>query len=437
VRSHRGQALVVVLALTAAMLAGLLLVFNSGQAVNEKTRLINAADAAAYSAALWEARSLNFQAYMNRAIVANEVAIAQFVTLRSWSQYMEQNLRNISVVTAWLPGVREALRVLDRAWNAMDRVLQRSLPVAEAAISRWNVDALAAAQVLAHQQAPITAGEIAVDVARANRPAAELSAAARIFAVQNASGWLGNLTDIYRHGSGELNRLKSVVMDSRDGFSAQRTWNPTGNVPVITVRKRGGTDLIGEYSWRAMDTMAVHVDLGFTNQEIPLAFGAAENRRNVETARGVHGGSIRTNPRSSRLAQRGLIPRSGYLGLPEIRDIHQPARQRDLRLQYVVELREGGASIATADRALQGAAVALPDGQRLDAGPHWHGDSVYALSAAEVFFRRPVERLDRRREFPSLFNPYWQVRLASVSRVDRALAAPAKGLAIDPYAVLP
>lgn len=434
--SQKGQALVLVLALLAPMLAGVLLVLNSGQAVNEKVRLVNAADAAAYSAAIWEARALNFQSYMNRAIVANEVAIAQFVTLRSWSRYMDQNIRNVSLVTAWIPGIREALRILDRLWSNLDRVVQRALPPAEAALSRWNVDALSFAQVLAHQQAPITAGEIAAEVASANRPHAVLSAASRAFAVDNANGWLNELTAIYRHGSGELGRLKEVIMSSRDGFTAQRTWNPLAT-PVASVRKRGGTDLIGEYSWRAMDTMSAHVDLGFVSEELPLAWSAAENMRHLQTARGVHGGSWRANPRASRLAQRAMVPATSYLGLPEFRDIHRPAQQRDLRLQYVVELREGGNDVATVDRILQDAAVAVPGGPRLDARPNWQEGSLHALAAAEVFFRRPVERADARREFPSLFNPYWQARLVPVSRRDRALAAPLKGLPIDPYAVLP
>ncbi|MEO7774550.1 MAG: pilus assembly protein TadG-related protein [Steroidobacteraceae bacterium] len=435
-RHHSGQALVVVLAFTAAMLGGFVLVFNSGQSVNEKARMVNAADAAAYSAALWEARALNFQSYMNRAIVANEVAIAQFVTLRSWSRYMEQNIRNVSVVTAWIPGIREALQALDKLWTGIDRVLQRTSPVAETALSHWNVNALAFAQVLAHQQAPITAGEIASEVARANRPDADLSTGARMFALVNGTHWLNSITAKYRHGESELARFKDVVMRSRDGFTAQRNWNPV-SLGVVGARKRGGTDLIGEYSWRGMDTLAAHVDLGVTRQEIPLAWNAAENRHHPQTGRGVHGGSFRTNPRTSRLAQRTFVPASGYLGLPEIRDIDQPALQKDLRLRYVVELREAAEHIATADRALPQVAIALPDGRAIDPAPHWQQDSMFAVSAAEIYFRRPVERADGRREFPSLFNPYWQVHLASVEGADRALAAPTKGLAVDPYAVLP
>ena len=50
--------------------------FNTGQVVSRKLLLSDAADAAAYSGLLWQARALNFQAYTNRAMVANEVSIA-------------------------------------------------------------------------------------------------------------------------------------------------------------------------------------------------------------------------------------------------------------------------------------------------------------------------------------------------------------------------
>ena len=72
-RPHSGQALVIMLAFMAVLSGAFIMVFNSGQVVNDKIKLANAADAAAYSAALWEARSLNYQAYLNRAIVANEL----------------------------------------------------------------------------------------------------------------------------------------------------------------------------------------------------------------------------------------------------------------------------------------------------------------------------------------------------------------------------
>src|SRR5690606_26095379 len=74
--------------------AGLFHMFRTGQTLAHKTRLLNAADAAAFGAAVWRARVLNFNAYSNRAIIAQEVAVAQALTLQSWSRHFAQFSRN-------------------------------------------------------------------------------------------------------------------------------------------------------------------------------------------------------------------------------------------------------------------------------------------------------------------------------------------------------
>ena len=80
-----GQAILLILLLTGVgILAGLMLVSN-GMLTSEKMALQNAADAAAYGVSVAEARDLNFAAYINRAMVANEVAIGQLVGLMSWA----------------------------------------------------------------------------------------------------------------------------------------------------------------------------------------------------------------------------------------------------------------------------------------------------------------------------------------------------------------
>jgi hypothetical protein len=63
--------------------------FKAGKLTSNKMQLQNAADAAAYSMSTVEARDLNFAAYMNRAIVANEVAIGQMVGLASWAFHIK------------------------------------------------------------------------------------------------------------------------------------------------------------------------------------------------------------------------------------------------------------------------------------------------------------------------------------------------------------
>ena len=63
---------------------GLYVAFGSFQMTSAKIKLQNTADAAAYSAAVLQARDYNFSAYTNRAMVANQVSAAQVVALKSW-----------------------------------------------------------------------------------------------------------------------------------------------------------------------------------------------------------------------------------------------------------------------------------------------------------------------------------------------------------------
>jgi Putative Flp pilus-assembly TadE/G-like len=81
---ERGQALVFSLFAALLVILGLFTLFNMGELSIEKVKLQNTADAAAYSAMVAEARDYNFSAYMNRAMVVNQVAVAQFVGLTSW-----------------------------------------------------------------------------------------------------------------------------------------------------------------------------------------------------------------------------------------------------------------------------------------------------------------------------------------------------------------
>ena len=438
-RRQQGQVLALLLMLMAALLGSLLFVFNSGQVVSAKLRLVGAADAAAYSGALAEARSLNFQSYMNRAIVANEVAVAQFVSLRSWSGYVGQLLQRAATLGTLVPPVGAVLRSISQVWNNVDRGLQRALPLLESSASHWNVDVLSSAEYLSEAQTAATVGGLARDVAAANVPAPGVAALGREFVAANILRWR-QYTESHARVGEQRSRLRNLVMDSRDGFTRSRDWT-VGVPPLVAVRKRGGTDLIGYDSWRGMDTLAVRELSLFGHRENPLAWNAAENRQRPAYARGEHGGSYRDNPRTSGYADDELRARNSYAGLPAYRDVRLGSganRSRPLApLRFDVEVHQSGRTIGTSDVILNGAATVVPNEDPKRVQPSYHAGQVYALSAAQVYFRRPVGRADRRPELASLFNPYWQARLAPVTRTERVMAAAARGGDADPFLVLP
>jgi len=89
-REHQfGQAMVFVVLFLGVVTLSLVFLYKAGKITSEKMQLQNAADAAAYSVSLTEARDLNFMAYTNRAMVANEVAIGQLVGMASWATHWE------------------------------------------------------------------------------------------------------------------------------------------------------------------------------------------------------------------------------------------------------------------------------------------------------------------------------------------------------------
>lgn len=433
IRAQSGQALVLMLAFMASLIGVLAVVLGTGQLVNDKIRLLNASDAAALGAAQWQARSLNYQAYLNRAIVANEVAIAQLVSLRSWSAYIATGTHNVATASSFVPPLAAAMRALERGWAAVDRGIQAAAPAIEAGLSGWNVDVLAAAQIVAHVQAPIVAADLAARIVHDNEPRAVLDDATRAMQARNGNAWLNHFTQRYRRGGGDLARFAAVLMASRDGFTARRSADLLPQGSPVQVSRRGGTDLIGEYAWRGLDTLSAHIDLLLTRQEIPLGWGAAETSRQAVAGRGTHGGSLQQNPRASRLATRALSPRQGYRGLPEIRDVGMPRRQAERSLVYSLALRLPQAALSTPDRLLMPAGLALPDGTSAQLAPDLARQALHATASAAVEFVRPAQRRDGREEYPSLFSPYWQARLAPVPVADQTLAQAGRALVLDPF----
>lgn len=101
---QRGQVLVWFLAFAATLAVVFAGVYSVGQATSEKQKIVSAADAAAYSGGLVQARALNLVSYTNRAVIANEVLIAQMVSLQSWNDYFKTATRNYqSIFRPWLP----------------------------------------------------------------------------------------------------------------------------------------------------------------------------------------------------------------------------------------------------------------------------------------------------------------------------------------------
>lgn len=120
-KKQRGQALVLGMFLMLVAAASVVVLYNTAQAATEKTRLVNAADASAYSGAVYTARQLNFMAYTNRAMLSNHVMAGHLVSYVSWLRYVEEATDNIESVTSALATISAPVPYLGAIMRAIDQ----------------------------------------------------------------------------------------------------------------------------------------------------------------------------------------------------------------------------------------------------------------------------------------------------------------------------
>jgi hypothetical protein len=437
--AHRGQVLVLSLVLAMGVVLASLFMFSSGRLVAIKTRLVTAADAAAWSAGLWRARVLNYDAYANRAIVFQEVAIAQAVTLASWSRYFETFLQSAGTVieTAYPP----AAPVLQSA-HAMASAAREATQGA-AALETWLRGApsvgykslLADSQEVLQLSANVFGlGAVANEVAKAN------DAAFFAFALPD-EGVFDRLTRRYQRDADRA-RLKSLVLQSLDTFVAgPREFDLRLPLPSScfgqsadlakwfqSLRKRGGTTLGDGYErWEAADTVSLFdwrkrgwiFGTCRERETIPLGWGASE----ASSTAPAHGliempGGVDRTPRAAAQASSDLASTAAlaYDGIARVRELDYERLDDPLFPMSTVSVlaRIDGGALRSAQAAANGVG-------RLRLDTDWAGGRVWALSSAQVYFRKPQDGSGRI-EYASLYNPYWQVRLAEPTLAQRALA---------------
>ncbi len=437
-RRQRGQALLLLLPLLALLVLALLWVFDSGQVVSEKQRLVNATDAAALSAATWQARTLNFESYMTRAVIANEAAIAQSVSLRSWSAYMERLLPGTALLTRWLPILNVATLALERFWTAFNQALQPGLTGLEGLLGVVDHD-LAAAQRLMDAVALEAVPEVVRGTLAANDARFRLSEGGELLLLRWSADWV-RFSSLY--GGAFRWRQADVLARSLDGFTTNRrnTFRPPLVGGLLRFEKRGGTELLDFETWRGVDTLSMHTagNLlgGGVRERLPLAWAGAENGQ-FNRRPASHGGSLRVNPRATRLALATTLPQRTWRGLPSLRDLSTTQRRDFNPPHLVVRSQLSADALPLAGRALGVARLPDPRGRQQETGAAITGDGLFAESAAEVRFTRVAPRRDLARELPSLYSPYWHARLVAAERASSVFAAAADRVPAAWLEVLP
>jgi hypothetical protein len=444
---QQGQALIFGLFALIGALVALFFLFNTGQLTAEKTKLVNTADAVAYSAGVMHARALNFDAYTNRALIANEVMIAQAVSMASWTAYVSEHSQ--SAQTLMYCRNQYAVPVGLLLFTYIPACYALALPPGAQATSMLDQIVPSAAQ------AAVTAAELAKDALQAAQlnMAADLYLARKSLMQEVANANYVNdgevhvdnipLTDdfglnganfITRYEADDRVRLKDATLKAvnLDHFVQQRSWTSANNMPCILgnkaeFRRRGGTELIGFDEWRAMDTASLHtwtfnIHLFSTScdeDETPLGTGSQGASKGSSGGDNGFGGSRSDNPVASTYASSNDW---NYSGLPAFFDLQQSALKASNDspplLRFTIRLTRAKDQARTSE----GRSGVKPSGRLDKFSGKLASDVLAAVSTSEVFFRRPVPRNDGQTELASLFNPFWQVHLVSTSNADIAKA---------------
>jgi hypothetical protein len=436
-RTQRGQALVLGLFVLFMGTISLFFRFSTGQVAADKQRVTNTADAAAYSAALWRARVLNYDAYSNRAMIANEVAIAQTLTLASELQFnknlaacfaqqsgdggttCDANLAQIAQIIPYWTSIFSAIQyVLEYADQAMTGVIDVEIT----ARSRVVNQTLSRSQQVMHAAANFAVLDGLVDqVVEMND---------RNFRSTVLPDDFGGL--VRRYEGNDRNRMAAIVRRQLDPYSQDRHWDlPLGFCIDRVVafgyiyRKRGSTVLANSLDrWEAQDNLAERPqDLDKRRRcredENPMSWAD----RNAEGQSNPVPRRTRDNRESFDLSRDNDYTVDSYIGIQPFYDLdyrnltNGDPNVRNPRRAVAVAVSLPGANVRTANNLNVGVG-------RLRMTEDFERGRITSVGAAEVYFKRPVtaRRADGAVELPSLFNPYWQARLIEPTLPQRTAA---------------
>lgn len=436
-KKQHGQALPLAIAFLLMLGSVVYFMFNSGQLVQEKMRVTNTADAVAYSAGVFEARVLNYDAYTNRAIIANEIAIGQAVGLASWAQYAATAAENIGPYVRWIPYAGPAIEAaLKKFKEAVDNyvlpTLKVTLPVHDGAIQ-----ALKVAQDAMHLSMLANRQLVMNKVAQLNDPDIQVDL---IPIADDFSGF----TSKY-NSRNSRKRMGKVVSDQRESFLRSRNWQ-FGIFGCITfgLKKRGSTELIDQVDgWKSMDTVSYWywAPKRFKicrKKELPIGYGTAFSKNNLNDSRYSYADSRNTNPKASEYADdysqaEGFAPKTTLYGaIPSFYDLSSSAlSQEDPRTVFAVRVTKA----KDKQRFSGGVGAVKPSGRLSIYQGKQKSDTTASVAKVEVYFERPngannVANGSGKAEIGSLFNPYWQARLVPITTAERASAQLRQGVAL-------
>lgn len=442
--NQQGQALILMLAFTLVLGISIVYLFNTSQILAERTQAKVLADHAAYNTAVKQAQLLNANAYMNKAKIANQLATAQAVSVSSWAKHFEPipaNTQSINLIPYLGPEIHQGI-------TATTKTLQLLAESSGLYVTANNTAtySISVQQNLLNTSSFEAIQQVHKDTLSKSSIGSGFESAPMISASKYVFIPLGN--SFIQHYSGNSNdpyigrqRLKKPLLASRDDFTKKRRGNNTKdfNIPLIRnkIQRRGGTEISNDLNqWKGVDTFSHHYRRlkrwRWRSIEDPIGYGSTVTAAGVKDSdlnNQVGYDNVNKNKKASSLSA-NFRPRwdarsNGSLnqnetGVPQFWDLDakflKPLSTDEPTLPVSIRVRKAASQLDTTSGL-----SAFKVGNALDIKSK---NMIIAVSTAEVYFERPLQ--DRkgvnsyfnksRLEKGSLFNPYWNVRLADNSR---------------------
>ena len=468
-----GQAMPLGIAAILVGFVGAFMLFNTGQVAVDKQRLSDASDSAAYSGMVWQARAMNFQAYTNRAMIANDVTIGQAVSLNSWSNYAAVATGNMQAALGGIPVIGIIVSIVAQIFEAVSQVVT---PISEGMVQVVNAinKGIENAQSAMFYSSFLATPDIVKSVADASDTRFNAESLYGIGGLAlNLAQW-NSFTSKYEHGDTDaMVERTDLISDSREAFATDRKWKFVRGfwiymTPLMRHRLyyEGETRLMmkasqngdSQWEWVAKDTMALHTKtirfkrwrIKKNHIEDPLGWAAAYARDDSSNSEVLEdcgdfyskdGDPCRflgTNKESEKWADagyQGISPNrsdygpyllDGYDGIREFRSLSQEARDDEdldptlrLRAEITMDVDDVGSSDWVADDTRFSSDIAMA------------ADKMSSISIAEVYYRHPKAYRSSKdsisRQRANGYNPYWDVRLVPVELSERLIALGLRG----------
>lgn len=371
--------LVMSMFLLIASVAIIHVLFKVGLINSEKERLVNAADAAAYSGGVFFARNLNFLAYSNRAMLANHVAVGHYISYLSWIRYAHDTVDKADKLANFFPSGKAVTQSAEKIIKSK-KILAENLSAGLVSLSEWlNTlieDAQFKSQFTMNGALSISSFldvKIMDSVAKSYHSSIRVNHSEDVKAVrpiwireQILNDMTATLQYVKRYSSrADGGKLYNIVTEKyiRDDpwIQGNRGWKL--GIGKIGIFKEGKTKLPGNkhLKWKAEDTLSIKRPSLFGKKTYSFASGQASVNE------------FKPN----------------YKGVDHYYDRRDSKHTKSI---YISALATQSADIT---------------GQPDQDGKLW------ALSRAEIRYKAPefVGLVDTQEDYSSLYNPFWQVRL--------------------------